>query len=80
MADNNVWVNITDLLWPVGSFYITYSNDPDDSPVNLFGGTWKGPVTGSTYTIDGISYVEYKYVRTATGTETNTTTGGAAES
>lgn len=71
MADNNIWVNITDLLWPVGSVYTCHTNSQDNSPTNLFGGTWVGPITGSTYTDDlsGTSFTEYKYFRTATGTE-----------
>lgn len=73
MADNNVWVNITDLLWPVGSAYFCYTSTNtapvDNVPANLFGGTWVGPVDSGTTVINNITYYQWKYYRTATGIE-----------
>lgn len=68
---NNIWVNITDLLWPVGSVYTCWdtSNDPTDlttkSPANYFGGSWIGPISdGSiTNTNNNTIYYLYKYLR-----------------
>ena len=70
MADN-IWVNITDLLWPVGSTYFcwSYSSDPSDlgneNPVNYFGGTWIGPIGPTSEVHDGLVYYQYKFYRSA---------------
>ena len=31
------WINITDIIYPIGSYYISNNNTP---PAELFGGTW----------------------------------------
>lgn len=56
------WVNITDILWPVSSVYYTSLNSSEDnSPANLFGGTWEGPIAVT----DSSGATVYRYIRTA---------------
>ncbi len=68
---NNVWVNITDLLWPVGSIYScwNFSNDPtdiaDESPANYFGGSWIGPIANGSTSYNGEIYYQWKFFRIA---------------
>ena len=49
-----VWANITDLLWPVGSVYRCL-NETTNYPANMFGGYWEEigteEVNGETYSI-----------------------------
>ena len=35
-----MWVNLLDLIYPVGSFYFQTKDDEDNTPTALFGGTW----------------------------------------
>jgi hypothetical protein len=39
MADTKVWVNILDILWPVGSLYYCLDGDAN-APSAVLGGTW----------------------------------------
>ena len=54
-----IWVNITDILWPVGSVYYTTTGTTENSPASLFGGSWTGPVQVTDST--GASF--YRYIR-----------------
>lgn len=68
---SDIWVNVTDILWPVGSTYFcwSFSDDPldlgDQNPVNFFGGNWVGPISSGTTVYDGLTYYQYKFYRTA---------------
>lgn len=55
------WVNIIDVLWPVGSVYYTTSNSESNSPAALFEGSWNGPVAVT----DSAGATIYRYIRTA---------------
>ena len=55
------WVNITDILWPVGSVYYTTTNTSENSPASLFKGAWDGPVAVT----DSSGATIYRYIRTA---------------
>jgi hypothetical protein len=57
MADTRVWVNILDILWPVGSLY--YCIDGEESnPAATLGGYWTQKA-GASLTVGGITYVCY---------------------
>ncbi len=41
------WVNIIDLMYPVGTIY--YADNTVNTPASLFGGTWVALTTSSPY-------------------------------
>ena len=58
MAATKVWVNILDILWPVGSLYYCVE---DADPADVLGGTWVQQVN-STLTVGNWTYVCYTRV------------------
>lgn len=57
MANTKVWVNILDILWPVGSLYYCIDGE-ESSPAVTLGGTWTQK-TGILLTVGGTTYVCY---------------------
>lgn len=60
MANTKVWVNILDILWPVGSLYCCVDG-AESSPAVTLGGTWT-MLEGGQFTVGATTYVYYKRV------------------
>lgn len=58
--DANTWVNILDILWPVGSLYYVLQGS-DNAPSTTLGGSW----TQQSGTITVGSHVFTAWYRTA---------------
>lgn len=83
------WKNIVDLVYPIGSIYMSVSST---SPTTLFGGTWEalpgrfllgaGTLGGKTYTATNTGgstdaiVVEHKHTATFSGTEVTSGSAG----
>ena len=58
MSATKVWVNILDILWPVGSLYYCLEGN---EPAAVLGGTWVQQ-TNSTLIVGNSTYVCYTRV------------------
>lgn len=54
----NTWVNVTDMIWPIGSIYICDAS-VTTTPDTLFGGTWT-TVSSSAYLASTIEVKIYR--------------------
>lgn len=57
MDTTKIWVNILDILWPVGSLYYCLAGD-ESSPAVVLGGTWVQK-TGSNFVVGNQIYTCY---------------------
>lgn len=60
MAATKVWVNILDILWPVGSLYYCLSGE-SNNPAAVLGGTWVQQAN-STLHVGSSTYICYTRV------------------
>lgn len=61
MVDTKVWVNILDILWPVGSLYYCLDGSAN-APGAVLGGTWVQNIDPTPLVVGTTTYVSYTRV------------------